>query len=495
MWHSRWHKFVNDLGVLSVFLLLFKVGSAPATSDSSSLNYNNYNGSIKQLRFHDFEPRQQLTRLVREGEEDAGEQEAGREARGFHFNASGQDVNVELEFIVPFVRVPVKRSIKLAREAVQSVLNLQKGALLNTAVIVVAGAIIAGIVRLVLAPIVFTSLANNYAGYVAKEYEESSKSMRSLTQVLESQLDEHNIDVSVCAQRAICQYLQHNAAQAHPQMILLILAGCVVIWAASEESEESSSNEANSSSSEAAKEQKQQQFKQHHHPPGVRLISFDTVDKDVAIGLDYLLPFVTVPVKRKRHEAPRPLVIVNSAAIFSCGLVAVGGIIVGHLIRSMGLETIVPDPKEDSAKKAARGLLDEQQNFLQIFDNFKLVYRNESGERVETGLTNLVDTIEHSLLDNDIDLPACLLKSLCTFTHKAARNVRSGQASDVELMLDGVTSWHWLLSWFEESAIREAVEAGRLSAPHYCNAKYPRCKWNSPDEKLLALLHNNVQFN
>ncbi|KAH8414406.1 hypothetical protein KR215_005375 [Drosophila sulfurigaster] len=214
MWHSRWHKFVNDLGVLSVFLLLFKVGSAPATSDRSSLNYNNYNGSIKQLRFHDFEPRQQLTRLVREGKEAAGEQEAGREARGFHFNASGQDVNVELEFIVPFVRVPVKRSIKLAREAVQSVLNLQKGALLNTAVIVVAGAIIASIVRLVLAPIVFTSLANNYAGYLAL-ISLFPFIVRSLTQVLESQLDEHNIDVSVCAQRAICQYLQHNAAQAH----------------------------------------------------------------------------------------------------------------------------------------------------------------------------------------------------------------------------------------------------------------------------------------
>lgn len=41
--------------------------------------------------------------------------------------------------------------------------------------------------------------------------------VRSLTQVLESQLDEHNIDVSVCAQRAICQYLQHNAAQLQRQ--------------------------------------------------------------------------------------------------------------------------------------------------------------------------------------------------------------------------------------------------------------------------------------
>ncbi|KAH8310437.1 hypothetical protein KR044_001351 [Drosophila immigrans] len=212
MWHSRWHKFVNDSQVLSVFLLLFSVGSAAAASDSASVNYNNYNASIKQLRFHDFEPRQQLSRLLRQ------EKGAGREARGFHFNASGEDVNVELEFIIPFVRVPVRRSMKLARDAVLSVLNLQKGALLNTAVIVVAGAIIAGIVRLVLAPIVFTSMAHNYAGYSGKEYDESSKSsnMRRLTQVLESQLDEHNIDVSICAQRAICQYLQHNAAQLQP---------------------------------------------------------------------------------------------------------------------------------------------------------------------------------------------------------------------------------------------------------------------------------------
>ncbi|KAH8310440.1 hypothetical protein KR044_001367 [Drosophila immigrans] len=270
------------------------------------------------------------------------------------------------------------------------------------------------------------------------------------------------------------------------QMILLILAGCGMIRAASEEA---SSNEG-SSSSESAKQPKQQS-----NHPGVRLISFDTVDKDIAIGLDYLLPFVKVPVKRKRNEAPKPLVIVNSAAIFSCGLVAVGGLIAGHLIRSMGLETITPDAKDDAAKHTARGLLDEQQNFLQIFDNFKLVYRNVSGERVETGLPSLMDTIERSFLDKDIDLTVCLLKSLCTLTHKAARNVRSGQASDLELMLDGATSWHWLLSWFEQSALREAVEAGRMSAPHYCNVKYPRCKWSSPDEKLLDLLHNNVQFN
>lgn len=79
----------------------------------------------------------------------------------------------------------------------------------------------------------------------------------------------------------------------------------------------------------------------------------------------------------------QPLVIVNSAAILSCGLVAAGGFAVGHLIRSMGLETIVPAGKsEASGEHAERRLLDEEQSFLQLFDNFKLIYRNASGEKV-----------------------------------------------------------------------------------------------------------------
>lgn len=81
---------------------------------------------------------------------------------------------------------------------------------------------------------------------------------------------------------------------------MLILASCSVIWAASseEEGEEDASKSAGGSEEPDGKTEKQYQ-------QGVRLVSFDTVDKDIAIGLDYLLPFVKVPVKRKRHGPPR----------------------------------------------------------------------------------------------------------------------------------------------------------------------------------------------
>lgn len=174
MRHSRWHEFVYVVAWMGLILPLLIV-------ETGSYSYDNYynNASMKQLRFHDFEPRQQ--QMARMAEVGSGEQEMPtqsesktaeeRQARGFHFNALGDDVNVEMEFIIPFIRVPVRRSMKLARDALQNLLNLHTGALLNTAVIVAAGAIIAAIVRLVLAPMVFTSMLNagGYGGYLGKD--------------------------------------------------------------------------------------------------------------------------------------------------------------------------------------------------------------------------------------------------------------------------------------------------------------------------------------
>lgn len=123
---------------------------------------------------------------------------------------------------------------------------------------------------------------------------------------------------------------------------------------------------------------------------------------------------------------------------------------------------------------------------------YSLAISSESS--TETDLPSLLDTMERGFLEKDINLPICLLKSICSLTHKANRNVRAGQASELEQLLDSATSWSWLLSWLEQSSLREAIQAGRVTASHYCTAKYPRCKWAAPDEQLLELLSNNVQF-
>ncbi|XP_033167044.1 uncharacterized protein LOC117145478 [Drosophila mauritiana] len=201
------------LHVLGIMALFSQLGFFGESVDGSDVSYGDFygNASARMLRFRDFEPRQQSGRMDVELDLDA-EESAGqdREGRGFHFHASGEDVSVELEFIVPFLKVPVKRSMNMARDAIQNILNLRTGALVNTAVVVAAGAVIAGVVRLLIAPLVITSLGNGY-GYKSHP----DRSMRRLSDVVESQLEEHNIDMSVCVQRMICQYLQQNLSSGY----------------------------------------------------------------------------------------------------------------------------------------------------------------------------------------------------------------------------------------------------------------------------------------
>ncbi|XP_041451777.1 uncharacterized protein LOC121405230 [Drosophila obscura] len=305
-------------------------------------------------------------------------------------------------------------------------------------------------------------------------------------------------------------------------ILCALLANCALIWAATE------GEEPKGSASSELRLPKQQPHGPHGpHSPGFKLVSFDAVGKHISLGLDYLVPFLEVPIKRKRNAPPKPLVIINSAAVLSCGLVAAGGLLVGHLIRSMGLDAITQDdspghghghgpttsgrPKssEESPSSTstsgggavltnatARGLLDRDRGsgILELFENFKLVYRNETGERVESSLPSMLSTVERTYFRNEVDLSACLLKALCTLTFKASDNVRKQQASDMDHVLDAATSWSWILGWLEQSALREAIEAGKDPRPHHCTSQYPHCQWAAPDERILQLLQHNVQF-
>ncbi|KAH8247142.1 hypothetical protein KR032_011119 [Drosophila birchii] len=205
---------VRILCLLGIMALLLPLGYFGESVDPSA--YGDFYGNAsapRLLRFRDFEPRdpRNVAYILEEEDPLPGVE---REGRGFHFHASGEDVSVELEFIVPFLKVPVKRSMNLARDAVQNLLNLRTGAILNTAVVVAAGAVIAAVVRLLLAPLVITSLGNGY-GYKS----DTGRGMRRLTDVVESQLEEHNIDMTVCVQQLICQYLQRNLSSGYARVL------------------------------------------------------------------------------------------------------------------------------------------------------------------------------------------------------------------------------------------------------------------------------------
>lgn len=76
-----------------------------------------------------------------------------------------------------------------------------------------------------------------------------------------------------------------------------LLASFAVIWAASGEEE--------SEQDEGPEKLAKQHGSRPHPGQGFKLISFDAVGKHIALGLDYLVPFLEVPVKRKRNAPPK----------------------------------------------------------------------------------------------------------------------------------------------------------------------------------------------
>ena len=120
--------------------------------------YANASAATNVFRFHDFEPRKtiktvtemqpkEFERLVRDI----------RKPRGFQFHADDRDFNVELEFIIPFVRIPIERSKSVAQTAFRSLFNLNLHSLFTTGAIVAIGGIFAIILKTIFTPFVYVS--------------------------------------------------------------------------------------------------------------------------------------------------------------------------------------------------------------------------------------------------------------------------------------------------------------------------------------------------
>jgi len=80
-------------------------------------------------------------------------------------------------------------------------------------------------------------------------------------------------------------------------LTLALLASCAAIWAGSGEGEQQEQEEPGSG--------KLSKQAGPHPGQGFKLISFDAVGNNIALGLDYLVPFLEVPVKRKRNAPPK----------------------------------------------------------------------------------------------------------------------------------------------------------------------------------------------
>ncbi|XP_065360770.1 uncharacterized protein LOC135954513 [Calliphora vicina] len=229
------------------------------------------------------------------------------------------------------------------------------------------------------------------------------------------------------------------------------------------------------------------------------LVSFEPLGEHIKIGLDFLLPFIKVPIVRKvdAYGNEPALININTAALVTTGLLATSSALISYIFRRY----VVLGREESTADKRRRSVNDLEHELWSVLNNFKLVYRNSSGARVDTSLTGLFDTIDETFQSNDIDLSSCIQKAICARIQLSARRVNEGDSSGVDKIIDGLIGIKWLRSVLRHTSLKEAIESINVSSfsnhQHnniYCDIKYPQCKWSVPEDNLIDIITTYLKF-
>ncbi|XP_036322651.1 uncharacterized protein LOC118736742 [Rhagoletis pomonella] len=189
---------------------------------------------VHSFRFRDFEPRsmgeinskdvaEEMSNKLRESLFEK------RKARGIHFEADGKDLSINLEFIVPVFRVPIERSFEITQTAFRKFTDLNSRNLLLGGGLAVAGALVAAVIKTVTTPTFYGygyKKANRGADFTeglsfvsydpvggdGVTVKKSVSRVQDVLNVLERSLHANNVNISACAQRAICGYVQQATA-------------------------------------------------------------------------------------------------------------------------------------------------------------------------------------------------------------------------------------------------------------------------------------------
>jgi len=117
-------------------IISFLVCQMMILGESKGIEYEIFNGTrnMNQFRFRDFEPRSMASRSSKNVKFD-------RLARGFHFHATPNDLIIEMEFIVPFYKIPIDGGMELSKTMLKNLANLNTGSLFNSKNMIGLGAL------------------------------------------------------------------------------------------------------------------------------------------------------------------------------------------------------------------------------------------------------------------------------------------------------------------------------------------------------------------
>ncbi|XP_049826713.1 uncharacterized protein LOC126266551 [Aethina tumida] len=125
-----------------------------------------------------------------------------KSGRLFSFNSENGGISVDLEFSVPFIELPVKESLQMAKGAVA---NINVGALvLSGAVVLVIGVLGPLIISLISKKMIYQP---QFGGF---QRSEDTNVWRYVT-ILDDILLDNNIDTTSCMQRMVCWTVKNSA--------------------------------------------------------------------------------------------------------------------------------------------------------------------------------------------------------------------------------------------------------------------------------------------
>ncbi|XP_017484875.1 PREDICTED: uncharacterized protein LOC108373490 isoform X2 [Rhagoletis zephyria] len=218
----------------------------------------------------------------------------------------------------------------------------------------------------------------------------------------------------------------------------------------------------------------------------VNLFSFRPLGKDVAMGLDFELPFLQVPMKQYKDKYGNSPAMARTAEGESESVEVEKSNDIGE-----GRQT----KKAMSKDERSSNVEDYANDARSLLEHFKLVYKNGTGERVETTLPSLLAHVAETFSDNDVDIAACVQKSICLWLQKSSKDVHQGRATSLQKIIDGVSSYGWLLdALVPYEDLRRAIKAGKINSDTSCVLAYPSCRWSTPDMRLAELLRTHVNF-
>ncbi|KAM7360765.1 uncharacterized protein ACRADG_007599 [Cochliomyia hominivorax] len=220
-------KFHNLLFI--TILIIFKVKIYDFNTNYHTQRFYTNVSAMRSFRFRDFEPRYTIKndadmkpiiydRLIRNI----------RKPRGFQFHVDEEDFDVELEFIIPFIQIPLERSMTVTQTAFRSLFNLNLQSLITTGAVIAIGGIIALILKIFFTQFVYISNfkkisrnedAQQMDSILLKQLYDGNNTenitdINKFAFIIESKFKENDIDLRHCIQRSLCTYAKHNFGKA-----------------------------------------------------------------------------------------------------------------------------------------------------------------------------------------------------------------------------------------------------------------------------------------